>query len=789
MFLAPYLPRNETFLWEDTMKFRPVLAGASLAALCITLSAPAAAQTAPSDAVGDIIVTAQRRPERLQNVPVSVTAVSADTLKARGLNDLAQIALAAPSLQAGTDNNFAVRGVGTSAFSNSIESSVAFAQDEVNLTNAGLIYGFFDLAQVEVLNGPQGLLFGRNASAGLLNVSTAKPQLGKTSGSFDLELDNRPTAASDSYGVIARAALNLPLGKIAALRLSAYNDYQAPLVNFAGPLNAGARKEVDQRRFGLRASLLIQPSDSFTLLIIGDHGQDRGVLGLFNSTYRALGAGSLNAAPLAADGIVAQPGNLTMAGNNGFYRDINRSGLQAKATYTLENGVEISNIAAWKGFTLNQQIDIDGTSSNGADINHTTSSFNQFSNELRVALPGENRLSGQAGLYAFHSRLNEQSQIAGNNYFPAFLLPRYPFCVGATAVSGAFPPTCSVSNGYFLGFDRMVRQNNDGLAAFGQLTYKVTDALQLIGGARVTRDIVSIRLTQNQQAYFVPFGISVAGYNERFANTNFSYKLGAQYNLNRDVMAYATFGRGYKGPGFNNSASRAGASLAIRPETNDNVEIGIKSSWFKRRLVANISAFQSKFSNYQVQSFDLTTSSFITQNAATLKSKGVELSVTARPLRALTITANATFLDSKYGDFAGAQCAPGQGCATFNAAGRRAVLAPSFTGSVDAQYEFNASGAIRPFVDVNFYHRSSVVYSVQPAAGTSFGAADILGGSLGLRGDNWRASLFCKNCTDQRVPVSLGLESGDANAGIATYQQRYGLNSFRTIGLQLGFNF
>jgi iron complex outermembrane receptor protein len=241
---------------------------------------------------------------------------------------------------------------------------------------------------------------------------------------------------------------------------------------------------------------------------------------------------------------------------------------------------------------------------------------------LRIALPSGNKLSGQAGLYVFHSRLNEKAQIAGNNYFPSFLLPNYPFCVGATAVSGAFPPTCSVSNAYFLGFDRLVRQNNDSLAAFGQLTYKVTDAFQLIGGARVTRDIVSIALTQNQQRYFVPFGISVAGYNERYSNTNFSYKLGAQYNFTRDLMAYATFGRGYKGPGFNNSASKAGASLVVRPETNNNIEIGVKSSWFQRRLVVNLSAFQSKFTNYQVQSFDLTTSSFTTQNAATLKSKG-----------------------------------------------------------------------------------------------------------------------------------------------------------------------
>lgn len=775
------------------MKIRSILAGISLAAMSGGMTAAAHAQTAPaataSEGTAEIIVTAQRRPERLQNVPVSVTAVSSDALKTRGLNDLTQMTLAAPSLQSGADNNFSVRGVGTSSFSNSIESSVAFAQDEVNLTNPGLIYSFFDLAQVEVLNGPQGLLFGRNASAGLVNVSSARPELGKTRGQFDLELDRRPTAAHDSGGIVARGAVNLPLSQTVALRLSGFNDYQTPLVNFSGPLNAGVRNELDLRRFGLRASLLFKPDEVFSLYVTGDIGKDRGALGLFDTTFRALGTGSVNAAPLAANGITASPGNLTLAGNAGYYRDLDRNGVQAKASYLLENGVEISNIAAWKGFTRRQQLDTDGTSLNGADINANSNSFNQYSNELRVALPGDNRLSGQAGVYAFHSILKESSQIAGNNYLPSFLLPSYPFCVGVTAVAGALPPTCSTSNAYFLGTDHRVRQTNDSLAAFGQVTYKATDAFQLIGGARVTRDVLHIDLVQNQQPYFVDFGVVEPGRNERTTNTNFSYKLGAQYNLTRDIMGYATYGRGYKGPGFNNSSVSTTASLAIKPETNENVEIGLKTSWFKRRLIVNVSAFNSKFSNYQVQSFDLTTTSFVTQNAASVKSRGAEVMVTARPMRALTVNANATFLDSKFGNFPSAQCYPGQGCTTYNASGRTTPLAPKFTGTLDVNYDFNLDRAVRPFIAANFYHRASMNYTVQPYAGTVYGQANILGGSIGVRADNWRASVFCKNCTDQRVPGSLGLDSGDGNAGVATVTQRYGQNSFRTIGLQLGFNF
>lgn len=778
------------------MSMRTNLASASL--LALALGAPVAAdaqagnQTAPAEtapAVGEIIVTAQRRPERLQTVPVSVTAVSSDLLKSRGLNDLSQMTLAAPSLQAGADNNFSVRGVGTSAFSNSIESSVAFAQDEVNLANPGLIYSFFDIGQVEVLNGPQGLLFGRNASAGLVNVSSARPELGRTSGQFDLELDTRPTAADRSDGVIARGAVNLPLGSRVALRVAGFHEYQRPITAFNGALDAGARNELDLRRFGVRASLLYKPDDAFSLLVIGDIGQDRGVLGLFDITMRELGAGSVNAAALAASGITAGPDNIAIAGNGGYHRDIDRRGVQAKASYLFDSGVELSNILAWKSFSRDQQLDTDGTVRNGADINANVGRFDQFSNELRLALPGDRRLSGQIGLYAYHARLREAAQIAGNNYLPAFLLPTFPFCVGATAVPGGFPPACATSNAYFLGTDHRALQTNDSLAAFGQLTYKLTDALQLIGGARVTRDVARIDLVQNETRYFVAFGSVQPGRRDRVSNTNFSYKLGAQYTFSRDAMAYATFGRGYKGPGFNNNEVSAASSLVVRPETNQNLEAGIKTSWLGRKLTINLSAFRSVFDNYQVQSFDLTTSSFITQNAATVKTKGLELTVAARPLQGLTINANATLLDSHFGDFPGAQCYPGQGCATYNAAGRKTPLAPAFTGTLDVAYEFGERGEVRPFVAANYYHRASMNYTIQPFAGTTYGEADILGGSIGLRADSWRASLFCKNCTDQRVPVALGLESADGNAGIATVQQRFGLNSFRTIGLQLGYTF
>jgi iron complex outermembrane receptor protein len=748
--------------------------------------AGATGSAAPDVGLEDIVVTAQRRPERLQNVPLSVTAVSGDLLKTRGLNDLAQISLVAPSLQISNDNNFAVRGVGTQAFSSSIESSVGFAQDEVNLTNPGLVSDFFDVAQVEVLNGPQGLLFGRNASAGLLNVTTARPKLGVLGASFDMEADYRDTAASNSSGAIARASLNLPVGEKAALRISSFYNYQQPLVNFRGVTTN--RNDLELRRYALRGKFLYEPNDSFSLYVIGDYGEEHGVLGLFDQTYRELAPDSVNAGPLAPDGIVPGPKNIDFAGDGGYFRDLKRRGIQGKISYTLANGIEISDIAAWRSFDRSQQIDQDFTSQNGANVNRTRASFDQYSNEFRVALPSGDRLSGQAGLYLFHSKLDSQAQVGGNNYFPTFLLPNFPFCVGAVATPGAFPPTCSTTNSFFLGNDRVVQQRNNSYAAFGQLTYKVTEQLQLIAGGRVTHDRIEIDLTQNNDRYFVPLGIPYTG-SQDYKNTNFSWRGGAQYNFTPNAMVYGTYGRGYKGPGFNDNAVTPTASLVVRPETNNNIEIGAKTSWLNRRVVANVSLFRSRFSNYQAQSLDLTTSSFIIQNAASLKTKGIEGTLIVRPVDGLTINSSVTLLDSKFGDFPGAQCYPTQGCTTFNAGGRRAPLSPKFTSTVQAVYEFNTGGDARPFIEANYYHRSPVQYQIAPSPGSRFGNTDILGGSVGVRSDQWRASIFCKNCTDQRVPVSIGVDAGDSFAGNTSYTQGFGLNSFRTIGVLFGFDF
>lgn len=769
------------------------LVGASL----VSVTQPLYAQVSgASEGVADIVVTAQRRVERLQDVPVSVTALGADSLKSRNLNDLSQVALAAPSLQIGNDNSFAIRGVGTQAFATTIDSSVATALDDVNLGRPFLTQGLFnDVERVEVLNGPQGLLFGKNASAGLLNVVSARPKLGKFENETNLELNNRdtPDGNAAAWSAILRETVNIPVGQSGALRINGTYSYEEPGTTFVGKSNV--RNDLDRKQYGVRAKYLQQITPALELYVIGEYAESHGVAGIYDRAYRQLGAGSVNAPALADSGIVASNNNFTFAGDGGYWRDLKVGGAQGSLTYTTDSGLVISNIAAWKFYNIDSQLDVDFTSRNGANINHANADYDQFSNELRVALPSDSRLTGQAGLYYFHSTIDQRTQIAGNNYLPDFLLPGFPFCVGATAVPGAFPPTCSKSNDYFLGRDNHYVMKTDSYATFGQLTYAVTDALKLFAGARVTRDEISIDLDQNRGAYFVTLGIP-GSIQESYSHTDFSWKAGAQYQITRDAMVYGSYGRGYKGPGFNDSGASENAPLVVKPEKSSTAELGVKTSWFNRRLVFNASAFYTKFDNYQSQSLDTQLQTFIVQNAASVTSKGIELTLNANPVPGLTINASTTFLSSKFDDFAGAQCYAGQpdaSCAitgSFNAGGNTTPTAPKFASSLQAMYEVQTDGWVHPFIEGNWYHRSTINYLANWAPGATVGAVDLFGASAGVKLDNgMRLSLFCKNCTNKHVPNFIGLDSGDAIAGIATYNQQFGFDSVRTIGANIQFRF
>jgi iron complex outermembrane receptor protein len=769
----------------------------------LLLATPAFAQETPKQdaagvhpttegaGVGDIVVTAQRRSESLQKVPLSVNAVTADTLSERNINGLDQLPLVAPSLQVGLLGNYSIRGVGTLTNSSAVDSSVAVAIDEVNLGQPGLAVDLFnDVQRVEVLNGPQGLLFGRNSSAGLMNIVTGRPELGSTENIFSVEAGSRdkPGAPGDAQYVIARETLNLPLGKSTAIRLNGFYSYGEPVTTLTKV--SSARQDANKRQYGIRAKLLSDLTDRLSLYIIGEYAESHG--GNATNSFTSVGpvATSVIRPILVADGITPNAENFLVSGTGAYYQDRLNVGVQGTLSYDLGGGWSISDIAAWKRYKNTSRFDIDQTSADILDTNLTDTNYTQFSNELRLALPSGKRLGGQVGLYYFDATSHRGLLTSGGFNVPAPAQPNAPFCVGI----GLVTPGCTTRNLFFIGRDINYVLDNRSYAAFGQLTYELTGGLQVIAGGRLTRDELHLVQSQGQNNYFRSLSPR-ATFDQSNENTDFSYKAGLQYQITPDIMAYATYGRGYKGAGANDAGATTTANLIVQPETSNTFEAGFKSSFFDHRLVVNVALFHSKFKNFQTQSFNAAVTAFITQNAGALTSQGGELTIIARPFRGLTVSANASYLDSKFDSFVGAQCYPGQptaGCSTtgtFNASGFRTPTTPRFTSTVQGRYETEIGGGATAFIDGNWYHRASINYNINRAPGTEVGPIDIFGASVGVQLEGMQVSLFCKNCSSKKYPLFIASDPIDATVNNATFESSFGPDSVRTIGVAGTFRF
>ncbi|MDB5471153.1 MAG: TonB-dependent receptor [Caulobacter sp.] len=727
--------------------------------------------------VGEVIVTAQRVAQSLQRVPVSVQAIGGQVLEERKLNDIIQLQTSVPSLQTSGDNTISLRGVGTLVFTPNLDSSVGVAVDEVSLAVPTFMnnFGFEDVGQIEVLLGPQGLLFGRNASAGLLNIVTRKPVLGEFSGRVYGEYDYRDSVPGDKDGGVVRGTVNLPLGDIAALRVNALYSYQNLIAKVVaeGP---NADVEDYQKRAGVKAKLLIEPNDQLSIYLIGDYFEQSGAGGIYDRTFRHIGAGSLTGIFVGLDGVTPGAENLEWGASTHVTQDLKGGGLSANITWRPMDGVTVNNITAWKSYDVLNDADIDFTSFDGVDENVRTGTYSQFSNELRVAFSGNDFIDGQAGLFYFSSRIHEIDEI------------------GAAAFGAAGPGFDSHTNPLF-GLDFNSRIKADSLAGFGQVNIHPTEALTLIVGGRYTHDEQSIDLVQNQYPYPIPLGVPNASTKQSIDNDNFSWKLGAQFAVTPDIMAYATYSKGYKGPAFNDTIASPGQDLSVGPETVKSTEFGVKSMLFDRRLRLNITAFHSVFSDFQVSSFDPATTTFYAANAAQVKSQGVEIFAEGRPISDLTLSASVTFLDSRFESFKNDKCYAGQaGCSpagVIDSSGNRTPSSAKFVSSLGAVYERPLSDNVTLVLAGDWYHRSSINFASNGNPLTRLGPIDVLGASLSARfNDNLKVSLFCKNCTDKIFPVFIGGEALDATLlNVNSTGQSWGYNSVRTVGVSLSYDF
>ncbi|WP_299007813.1 TonB-dependent receptor [uncultured Caulobacter sp.] len=720
-------------------------AGMFLSCAMLALSAGvAAAQTSAQDstAIEEIVVTAQKRAENLQDVPVSVTALTSDALAARGVNNVLALNNLAPGMRisaadAAANPKIYIRGVGLSDFNPNASSGVGVYVDGVYIGSPlAQMAGFFDLAQVEVLRGPQGTLYGRNTNGGAINITTKRP-----SQTFGAD-------ASLEYGSFNAVTADLGVGGPIVADKLAFRVAAQYVKDDGYTYNRVTGHDLNAAdHWAGRLSLLYTPSEDFELLTQANRYVNRGDAtapahrALFPATAAAAGPDGFCAPGAYASGQCADLLGYADTDNNTRAVDANLEGkdkvdlfgASSQATWRL-GGVSLVSVTAWQWAHRNDLENTDASPLQMVEINYR-SRQHQFTQELRLqSNDASARLNWVLGAYYMDEKVQDNTrQDVLRDLRPLFMTPENPtgLSLENSVATFGYPYT----------------QKTKGYAVFGQADYKLTDRLTGTVGLRWSADDKS--MDYQSQAEDGLIVILTSKQSKTFSAI--SGRLGLRYELSDDANVYATYNRGYKSGGFfGGLATTAGEMEPYDNETLDAYELGLKSEFFDRRVRLNASAFYYDYKNQQV--FAQTTRNGLTvlvlDNAANSKVYGGEAEITARPIQPLTLTAGVSLLHAKYGDyftegkdFTG-NWLPQSPKVTFNAAAT--WVAPLENGA-----------SIVANVDANY--SSKVYFDNSNADRLSQDAVWIAGAQLSWRSPDQKieAGAFARNLFDKTYTVAI----------------------------------
>ncbi|MBB6091214.1 iron complex outermembrane receptor protein [Povalibacter uvarum] len=716
-----------------------------------------------------VIVTATRREEGLQDVPVAVTAVSGEALAQSNFREVTDLQYLAPNVTFSSTNpvsnggGYQIRGVGTQTYDSGVEQTVGLVVDGVVIGTSrdpGAT-GFSDIERVEVLRGPQGTLFGKNSSAGVIQIVTKDPKLRDTSGDLSLSYGEREEQ-------IARGNVNVPLGESAALRVSGY--YQAQ--DGAIPYLVRDGNVGDRENSGVRAKLLWWATDQLSFLVSAEH-QDG--FARDAHTIESLGTSALFNSQFAAFDVRPGHGVYKSYQDGDWTADTRVDAASLKVDYTIGSHT-LTSISAYRQVETLQLSDIDAAPVNIFNNSDGGVDNSQFTQELRLTSPSGERLEYVLGAYYFETDSSGWAAQVGN-YYGLF---------GVPVVLG--------------GGRRDQTGTNESIAAFGHATFGLTDSLKLIAGLRYTHDEVTAKMVVTPLPFpAAPIGVLLP-YDGKVKDDNISGRVGLQYEPATDVMLYVTYATGYKGPAIDGTG---GIARKIEPETVDSYEAGVKSTLFDGRMTLNAALYWSDFSDFQAQALDLNTSppSFALSNAGLMRSRGVELESSMQVTAGLELSLGATYSDAQFEEYEAA-CYAGQpassvvgvgcyldpetGLRVANYAGERLPNAPEWTYLIRGNYErsIGASYAIDASLNWAWRSEAQAVTADPKARIEDYG---ILNASVGFGRDDgaWRIGIYARNALDERFYAPYA--SGTLNPG--GYYRIVSPDAFRTVGVNVTAKF
>ncbi|MBO9712390.1 TonB-dependent receptor [Sphingomonas sp.] len=728
----------------------------------------------------DIIVTARRREERAQDVPIALSVVSGDTIERTGRTNLLQIAELTPSLTIRSNNarnTFAnIRGLGSNSDQNDgLEVGVGFYVDDVYYGRIGASqFDLIDLDRVEVLRGPQGTLFGKNTTAGAINITTRAP-------SFDPEFRAEASLGERGYHQVRASASGALIADKVAARLTVSDTHSDGLLR-----NAYNGRDVnDFDNFTARGQLLIKPADTITVRLIGDYSKQTSysrassIVGVFTKYANGATVSNNFYDRVARAGYVLpydpnDPFAKVVDFDANVQANMEGYGGSAKVDWDL-GGATVTSVTAyrwWDWYPLNDQ---DNTSLSINIRGGTTNWQRQFSQELRLSSNGTRAIDYTVGLYYFWQVIHGLGQYQ--------LGPQYAVWNNPSA-------NRTLANYAYTNFesDSIIEPRTKSYAAFGQATWNISDALKLTAGLRFTHedktglfdqktvagnDLSLLSTADRATAQGLRDALyPVVRYTVATSDDKLTGQINLAYKLAPDVLAYASYSRGSKSGGISLGTLPAGVSPVVRPETVNAWEVGLKSQFWDRKVTFNTAAFWTDVENYQAAITENigNTTSFrrYISNIPGVRSRGLEGDLTIAPSRAISFTASAAYIDATYKRYTNAQNAPDRRNVSEiqDLSGQSLANSPKFVYTLATDLTQPIGDDDEAYARVDYTHRSSYDTSGSWSQYTLIQPYGVLNARIGFRISDGKfdLSFWARNLLNEKYFTALSA----ANNGLIT---------------------
>ncbi|MBX8624024.1 TonB-dependent receptor [Pseudomonas glycinae] len=743
--------------------------------------APAGKTATATSQLETVTVTTRRREESSQDVPTPMSVVSGTTLETQRVYRIQDLQQLVPSVNVAymhaRQSSVSIRGLGNNPASDGLEGSVGLYIDNVYLGRPGMaVFDLMDIEQLEVLRGPQGTLFGKNTTAGVINISTRAP-------SFTPERSIETSVGEDGY-FQTKGTISGPLNDVLAGRLSAYRTRSDGDIKneFNGhDLNGGSRD-------GFRAQLLFKPNENFNLRWIGDYNEEDSSAGtrvLYNTGPTINGVNLYSARAAAAGATLVNGSHRKVNLDNDQHVTVHQGGTSVEANWTLPSDFTLTSVSSYRFWNFTPRNDdglnVPATYNAGVSVEDK-----QYSQEFRLASPKGEFFDYVLGAYYFGSDLDNKSF--------AYYGPQADIWNGTPR--GALANVNSVGRGHI---------KTDSFALFAQGTWHLTPRLDFTAGVRGTYEEKNAWV--NRDAPVGGAAVTGAAATARRGRTGAydsgdlnqyssspSGLLNLSYRFTDDLLGYATLSHGEKSGGVNlvvGSAPTAGAdSLLIGTERANNAELGFKSTLWDRRLQLNANVFWTQVNAYQTNAYDDVNRVQYLTNAGSVRSRGVEFESIVIPLRGLTLNFNGSYNDVSYLSYKDAPCppevsqAPGAP-ASCDLSGHQVVGASKWIGNANGKYEWNLDNGLQPYVTGSYAFRSKAVGTVEDSDYGQIPSYAVVNLSTGLRGDfnqgQWDVSLWLKNAFDKTYYTTLWTGGNGGYEGL--------LGTPRTLGVTGRYDF